>query len=188
MMNELLKNSLLWRSVAALAAWIGRSFIGRASAALGRLWRQSALYGFFAKLLCAEGFAARSKTAGLFDRINDALFRLGQKLMPTVRESLIYRIYALFMRKGRESRTLGWLFAGGMTAILLFLIAAYALLDWLLRWGVVVEFGLHGVPHEFEDLACLLRQFLLAKAVGQFDFNLAVVGLAGVLAVGGHFL
>lgn len=154
MMNELLKNSLLWRTVAALAAWIGRSFIGRASAALGRLWRQSALYGFFAKLLCAEGFAARSKTAGLFDRINDALFRLGQKLMPTVRESLIYRIYALFMRKGRESRTLGWLFAGGMTAVLLFLIASYALLDWLLR-DVLTLGAISSVWDEALMLLCL---------------------------------
>ena len=50
-MNELLKNSLIWRTVAALAALLGRSPVGRAAAALGRLWRESFLYGICAKLL-----------------------------------------------------------------------------------------------------------------------------------------
>ncbi|MBQ3357041.1 MAG: O-antigen ligase family protein [Oscillospiraceae bacterium] len=153
-MNELLKTSLLWRTVAALSAWIGRSPVGRASAALGRLWRQSAIYGLFARLLCADSHAARSKTAGFFDRINAGLCRLGQRLMPAVRESLLYRVYAWIMRKGRESVLLGWLFAGGMTAILLTLIASYALLDWLLR-DVLTLGAISSVWDEALMLVCL---------------------------------
>lgn len=153
-MNALLKNSLVWRTVAALAALLGRSPIGRASAALGRLWRQSFLYGVCAKLLCAEGFAAKSKTAGLFDRLNGALCRLGQRIGPALRESLLYRVYARVMRKGRESLTLGWLFGGGMTAILLTLIASYALLDWLLR-DVLMLGAISSVWDEALMLLCL---------------------------------
>lgn len=154
-MNELLKTSLLWRAVAALAAWIGRSPVGRASAALGRLWRQSNLYCICAKLLCADGLAERSETAGFFDRINAALCRFGGKLMPAVRESLLYRIYACVMRKGRESLLAGWLFAGGMTALLLLLIASYAALDWLLR-DVLVLGAISSVWDEALMLLCLL--------------------------------
>lgn len=153
-MNELLKNSLLWRTVAALSALIGRSPIGCASAALGRLWRQSFLYGLCAKLLCGEGFAARSKTAGLFDRLNARLCGLGKRLESAVRGSLLYRIYAWIMRKGRESATLGWLFAGGMTAILLLLIASYALLDWLLR-DVLTLGAISSIWDEALMLLCL---------------------------------
>ena len=154
-MNELLKTCLLWRAVAAFAAWVGKSPIGRASAALGRLWRESFLYGIFAKLLCAEGLAARSKTTGLFDRINARLCGLGQRIMPAVRGSLLYGIYAWIMRKGRESRSLGWLFAGGMTAILLFLIASYAALDWLLR-DVLTLGAISSVWDEALMLFCLV--------------------------------
>lgn len=153
-MNELLKNSTVWRTVAALAAWIGRSPVGRASAALGRLWRQSAIYGFFARLLLAEDLASRSKTAGLLDGLNAALCRLGQRVMPAVRASLLYRLYAWVMRKGRESRTLGRLFAGGMTAILLALIASYAALDWLLR-DVLTLGAISSVWDEALMLLCL---------------------------------
>lgn len=153
-MNALLKNSLLWRTVAALSAFVGRSFVGRAAAGLGRLWRQSFLYGVCARLLCGEGFAARSKTAGLLDRINGWLCRLGQRVTPALRESLLYRLYAWIMRKGRESRTLGWLFAGGMTAVLLFLLAAYGALDWLLR-DVLPLGALSSVWDETLMLLCL---------------------------------
>ena len=155
MMNELLKNSLIWRTVAALSAWIGRSPVGRASAALGRLWRQSFLYGLCAKILCADSLAERSKTAGLFDRINEGLYRFGQRIGQTVRGSLLYRVYAWIMRKGRESRTLGWLFAGGMTALLLFLIASYGALDWLLR-DVLPLGALSSVWDEALMLFCLV--------------------------------
>lgn len=153
-MNALLKNSLIWRTVAALSAWVGRSPVGRASAVLGRLWRQSAIYGFFARLLCAEGFAARSRTAGFLDRVNAALCRFGRRIESVLRESLLFRIYAWIMRKGRESRTLGWLFAGGMTAILLALLASYALLDWLLR-DVLALGAISSVWDEALMLLCL---------------------------------
>lgn len=154
-MNELLKTSLLWRTVAALVALIGRSPVGRASAALGRLWRQSNLYRICARLLCADGLAGQSKTAGIFDRVNATLHRLGERVMPTVRESLLCRLYAWVMRKGRESLLLGWLFAGGMTAILLFLIASYAAIDWLLR-DVLVLGAISSVWDEALMLLCLL--------------------------------
>ena len=75
--------------------------------------------------------------------------------MPAVRESLLYRIYACVMRKGRESLLAGWLFAGGMTALLLLLIASYAALDWLLR-DVLVLGAISSVWDEALMLLCLL--------------------------------
>ena len=132
-MNELLTTSFLWRTVTAAAAWLRRSALGRGIAALGRLWRQSFFYGLFARLLCRDAATEKSALRRGLDRCNAALCRFGQKLMPTVRGSLLYRAYGGLFRMGRESFFLGRLFDGGLTAILLLLIAAYAPIDWLLR-------------------------------------------------------
>ncbi len=133
-MNELLQTSLIWRLCAAIAAWLRKTAPARGLAALGRLWRESGIYRFFARLLTAPAAAERSNYARILTRWNAALHRFGEtKLMPAVRASLAYRIYGAVLSYLRGSFFLGWLFAGGMTSVLLFLIAAYFPVDWLLR-------------------------------------------------------
>ena len=50
-----------------------------------------------------------------------------------VESSVLYRVYRSVFTCGRGSRILGWLFRGGMTAILLFAIGLYVLIDYVLR-------------------------------------------------------
>ena len=51
-------------------------------------------------------------------------------------------------------------------------------LDWLLRWSVVVQLRLHGVPHEVEHAVYLFLELLRFEAVWQLNFDLAMVLLA----------
>ena len=102
-MNELLTTSFLWRTVTAAAAWLRRSALGRGIAALGRLWRQSFFYGLFARLLCRDAATEKSALRRGLDRCNVALCRFGQKIMPAIRGSLLYRAYGGLFRLGRES-------------------------------------------------------------------------------------
>ena len=133
-MNELLQTSLIWRLCAAIAAWFRTTALSRGIAAVGRLWRESGLYRFWARLLTAPSVTERSSYAGLLTRFNAALYRFGsQHLMPAGRSSLACRIYGAVLSYLRGSFFLGWLFAGGMTSVLLFIIAAYFPVDWLLR-------------------------------------------------------
>ena len=46
---------------------------------------------------------------------------------------MLYQVYRAVFTCGRNSRTFGWLFSGGMTAILLFAIGLYVLIDYVLR-------------------------------------------------------
>ena len=133
-MNELLQSSLIWRLCAAIAAWFRTTALSRGIAAVGRLWRESGLYRFWARLLTAPSPAERSNYAGILTRMNAALHRFGaERLMPAVRSSLAWRIYGAVLAYLRQSFFLGWLFAGGMTSVLLFIIAAYFPVDWVLR-------------------------------------------------------
>ena len=93
-MNELLQTSLIWRLCAAIAAWFRTTALSRGIAAVGRLWRESGLYRFWARLLTAPSVTERSSYAGLLTRFNAALYRFGsQHLMPAVRSRLACRIY-----------------------------------------------------------------------------------------------
>lgn len=132
-MNELLTSSLIWRICAAVAAFLSRSFLGRSARLLGRLWRQSAIYGFFARLLCAPAAADTSVFRRVLDGCNAILHRIGRGFVTAVRGSLCCRIYGAVVRCGSESFFLGWLFRGGIGTLLLVAIAAYAPLDYLLR-------------------------------------------------------
>lgn len=46
---------------------------------------------------------------------------------------MLYQVYRAVFTCGRNSRTFGWLFSGGMTAILLVAIGLYVLIDYVLR-------------------------------------------------------
>lgn len=133
-MNELLQTSLIWRLCAWIAVWFRKTPLSRGIATVGRLWRESGLYRFWARLLTADDPTARSNYARLLTRFNAALHRFGaERLMPAVRSSLAYRIYGAVLSYLRRSFFLGWLFDGGMTSVLLFVIAAYFPVDWVLR-------------------------------------------------------
>lgn len=130
-MSELLRSSFLWRTVAAVAAWCSRTCVARWLAALGRLWRSGAVYAFFARLLKARPAVEDTWLYARRNRCNARLSASGYR--EVLQESLCYRIYARVMGALQESFLLGWLFSGGLTTALLFLIAAYWPVDYLLR-------------------------------------------------------
>ena len=66
-------------------------------------------------------------------RVNQWLETHGQRLTSLLQESFFCRIYRAVFRTFRNSRLLGWLFAGGTAGVLLFLIGGYVVWDWLLR-------------------------------------------------------
>lgn len=132
-MTEILKSSLIWRLFAALALLYRRSPLPCLLAAVGRCWRNSAIYGFFARRLQCEPAVGHSALQRILDRLNHKLYCFGQRLSPVLHGSLLYRAYAAVFAAGRGSKILGALFSGGMTAFLLFLISSYAVVDYLLR-------------------------------------------------------
>ena len=130
-MSELLKGSLLWRMIAAIAAWCGRTPVAKFFAALKRCWCESFLYQSVARLLRRETAAERSGLRGVFDRLNERLSSSGYA--DYVRSSVAYRLYGALMQKVRESYLFGSILSGGFTTILLVLFAAYWPVDYLLR-------------------------------------------------------
>ena len=71
-----------------------------------------------------------SRTRRLLAGCNE---RLSGKSTSWVEFSVLYRIYRAVFTCGRGSRIFGWLFSGGMTAVLLFAIGLYVLIDYVLR-------------------------------------------------------
>lgn len=133
-MNELLQSSLIWRLCAAITAWLRSTALARGFAALGRVWRESFCYHLFARLLTSPSATEASNYAGLLTRMNLRLQHFGQtRLLPALHGSLACRIYRAVLEKLRQSLFVGWLFTKSMTGFLLFVIAAYYPVDWLLR-------------------------------------------------------
>ena len=97
-MNELLTSSLIWRVCVAVAAFLSRSFLGRFARLLGRLWRQSAIYGLFARLLGAPAAADTSVLRRVLDGCNALLRRIGYGFASVLRGSLCCRIYGAVVR------------------------------------------------------------------------------------------
>ncbi len=187
-MSELLKSSLIWRLCAAIAAWLRRTPVARAARAVGKAWRESGIYRFFARLFTAPPLAERSNYRRLLERLNAALCRLGGKIMPVIRASLVYRIYgAVFAYCGR-SFFLGWLFRGGMTSLLLFIIAAYFPVDYLLR-DILHLTAIASVWDEALMALCLLWILFrrvntdkpLRCAANSMDISLAAYLLTGLV-------
>lgn len=184
-MSELLTSSLFWRLFAALAAWLSRSPLGRFARLLGRLWRESATYGFFARLLCAAPKADGSLFRRLLDGCNAGVHRIGSRFVAVLRESFAYRIYASVLRALRESFLLGWLFAGGVTTLLLLLIAAVAPLDYIIRATGAETFA--AIWDELLLVVCLLwivYQRMSSKQPLRSRANAVDVWLAGYMLAG----
>lgn len=132
-MSEQIKTSLLWRMIAALYAWYRRTPLARAVDCVARLWRESGTYRLFRRLLCGADLVERSNYRRLLDRFNASLCRLGVRIMPAVRASLSYRIYAALFSALRRSFFIGGICRGGMTSLLLCVVALFAPIDWILR-------------------------------------------------------
>lgn len=132
-MSELIRQSLLWRLITGLYAWYRRTFLARGADALSRLWRQSGVYRLFARLLCAPTVTEKTGYGRLLDGLNRALHRFGRVWREDLQTSFFRRIYARILSALRGSRLLGRLFDGGLTTVLLCIVAAFAVIDYLLR-------------------------------------------------------
>lgn len=133
-MTEILRGSLLWRALLAIAGFFGRMFRDSLVVrALIRWWQSSGTRAFFVRHLSAEDQAtASSGYTRLSQGCNDRLARIHRPL-DWFRESVVGRIYGAVFRCGRHSRLLGWLFRGGLTAFLLTALGLYCIVDYFLR-------------------------------------------------------
>lgn len=132
-MNERITSSFLWRSVVLLAAWLRRSWAGRLMAALKNLWQGSAFYRFFARIFCAPDPAEGSLLRNSCNRLNRWLHKKGSGLRRLLEESGAYRLHRwLFDRFGKSCLS-GRVLKRGVTGVLIFAIAAFAIIDYLLR-------------------------------------------------------
>lgn len=187
-MNELITSCLIWRFFVRAAAWFRGTWLGKAIAGLGRLWRASAIYGFFARLLCAPDPAEGSLFRRTLDSLNLWLHRKGSTVRRLMEESGSYRLYRKIFSYCSESRVAGKLFEGGVTSLLLFAIAAFAVIDYLLRDVLGIVF----LASVWDELLILGSFFwlLLRRAAGKdpiqsractMDVYLAFYMLAGLL-------
>lgn len=133
-MAELLRTSLLWRVLLAVGRWFPGLARGSVIfAAIRRCWHASQIRTALIRMLGAEPSATEhSRTAASLARAN-AWLAARHGLKRCVRESVLYRIYGAVFTCGRESRTLGWLFSGGMRACLLLAVGLYVFIDYVLR-------------------------------------------------------
>lgn len=139
-MNELLTSSLIWRLCVSFGAWLRQSVFGRAAAFFGRLWRSSGTYRFFARLLCAPNGAEGSLFQRFLDGLNCRLHRWGRGLSRLAEESGTAALYRRLRNYCASGRIMGGVFAGGISSLLLFAIAAFAPIDYLLRDVLAVPF------------------------------------------------
>ena len=133
-MADLLRTSLLWRVLLSIGGFFSRLIDGSAIlGAIRRCWQASSIRAWLVRRLGASTAPTDSShCAGAAVRANAWLSRR-HTLKAWVRGSLLYRIYAAVFSCGRESKTLGWLFSGGMRAFLLVAVGLYVLIDYVLR-------------------------------------------------------
>ena len=131
-MGNLLQGCFLCRWALAIFAWFSRVADGsRVRRGISVCWESSKLAAFLRRCLSSGTVQIdESRTRRLFAGCNE---RLSGKSTSWVEFSVLYRIYRAVITCGRGSRILGWLFSGGMTAVLLFAIGLYVLIDYVLR-------------------------------------------------------
>lgn len=129
-MSKFITQSLIWHLCGVIYGWIQKSFLGRTVRWLGQAWRQSAIYGFFARLLKKDSTVEKSALYRLTNRVNCRLHSLGGTLRKGYRESFLGTTVIPGIR---NSLFLGFLFRNGFTAFLLFCGGSYAIIDYLLR-------------------------------------------------------
>ena len=133
-MSNALRSSRFLRLVQAVCVWVCALFRGsRVLAGLGRWVRGSGLFRLTVRLLGRQDAAVQdSRTARIFGDVNGWLAKR-QRSRACLHSSALWRICTAIGRCGKNSRLLGWVFAGGMTGLILFAVGAYALIDYVLR-------------------------------------------------------
>lgn len=133
-MSNLLQGSLFWRLCLWIAASWRSSNLRRIGCAVGTAFRTSTTARIGRRALgCSTGATDGSAVKRLLTWCNRLLWRWGQTLVPILRGSLLYRIYGAIFRCGRNSKILGWLFRGGLTAFILAAVGLYCIIDYALR-------------------------------------------------------
>ena len=133
-MAELLRGCFLYRWALAIFAWCSRVAEGsRFRAGIKAVWQSSMTAAFLRRRFSADtAYLDASGTERFLSGVNNRLSSRG-KSKAWVENSVLYKIYSAVFTCGRNSRIFGWLFKGGMTAILLFAIGLYVLIDYVLR-------------------------------------------------------
>ncbi len=132
-MDKMLQSSIAIRLLAAIAALWRQSGVRRLFHALHTAWKQSAVHS-----LCCRALGSQARQTA-FSRLRRTAVRLNERLagwtepLALLRGSVLYRAYADVMRWGRNSCLFGWLFDGGLTLLILFALAMYLPIDYVLR-------------------------------------------------------
>lgn len=129
-MTNLLQTSLLWRLLQAIGAWISRLPSG---SVLCGAWQSS--FTRRVLIIAGESDAPLMMESGAERLKENAKAKLAgwTGVRACVLESVPGRVIAWLLRVLRESVSLGWLFSGGVTGLLLTVLALYAGVDWALR-------------------------------------------------------
>lgn len=130
-MSELIRSSLIWRTVAAIAAWFSTTAVARALGKLRACWQRSGCYRLFARLLTAPPAVEKTGFHRLLQGCNRKL--CSQWYARQMETSVFRELYGKLLKALRSSLFVGKIFQGGMVSFLLFLIAAYWPVDYLLR-------------------------------------------------------
>ena len=100
---------------------------------IAECWRESWIYHTACQLLGAAPAKDRSQIKQRLCRVNRRLESYAGKISAAVDGSLFCRLARRLLQLFRQSYLLGWLFADGISGLLLFAVGGYVLWDWLLR-------------------------------------------------------
>lgn len=132
-MDKVLQGSFAVHLLVLLYAMWRRSGLRRFFVMIRSAWRYSRLRRIWMRFWGMEpNQTVRSWLYRWSERLNT---RLAHWRTPVrmLHGSLLGQLYGTIMRCGRNSIVLGWLFRGGMTRILLFAVALYLPIDYVLR-------------------------------------------------------
>lgn len=169
MMAQALQNSLLWKLWTAwLLVW-RNSALCAAGHRFAELWRMSASCRILCRHLGATPAATgSSRYTRLLTALNRGLQRL-HFLYVWLQDSILYRAYAWVLRVGRGSLLFGWLFRGGLRSMVIFALAMYVPLDYILRDTLAVPV----LSSTWDELLILLAIAVILKERMQADRPLA---------------
>lgn len=133
-MVNALKTCLIWRVLAAIGSFIGRTFrSSRLLQGLMRWWNSSGTCGFLTRTLGRDAvWCDQSGISRLALRCNRRLADI-HRPFDWFHSSLVGHAYSAVFRWGRGSALLGWVFGRGFTGIVLLALALYCGVDYVLR-------------------------------------------------------
>ncbi len=177
-MNELLHSSLIWQLWQGFVRLCRQSNAARLLRAPFFVW----LWGCFTR-------PARVLGSGLhrrLERLNQRLWRFGQRWGQVLEESFPMRVHRALYRALGRSRVLGWMFRGGTTAVLCYVLGSYGIIDYLLRdvLSIPVFSSLWDELLLVLAIAVVLKQRIHAPAPMAPRTNAVDVGILQFLIVG----